>query len=295
MVLLSGSGASTAGAFVGPALVEIAKRKPFNYFVGVSYSSVIALPLALGMYEEIINTTIKLKHTDFFKVSPMTKKGRFSFMASVRAVGSIFAPNKIKSFGVQDVRPILKKFITPELFALYQNGNYPVVYIAAVNAETQNPHVWNIKNKSVNYNKYLDIVAASSRIPVWTQPQNVDGVEYYDGGVTDTNAAGLVLDMNKDIKQVYSVYSRPRGHAGKISPELNGIVGAINWTIDTMLKDVSKNDELNEIDYCQENNIKLTQIFPDKYILDNLYDVDERRLLELSQMAVNVVKRELKD
>ena len=290
-ILLSGAGASTFGAFVGTALVEIAKRKKFDYFIGVSYSAIVGVPLALGMYEEIVNTTINLKHSDFFKVSPMNKKGKFSFKAAMRLLGSLSAPNKIKSFGVQDVKPILKKFVTREIFNLYQNGNYPPVYICAVNADTQKPTIWNVKNKSICYERYLQIVSASARIPVWTQPEIIDGVEYYDGGVTDTNASSLVIDMNKDIKEVYSVYPRPKGFKGKIAPERKGIFGAIAWTIDTMLKEVSKNDELLERDLCHERKIKRTQIFPEKYLLDNLYDTTPEKLLQLSQMAKIAVKK----
>ena len=292
--LLSGSGASTAGAFVGPALVEIAKKRDFDYFVGVSYSSVIGVPLALGMYDEIINTTLNMKHTDFFKVSPMNKNGKFSAKAVWRLMRSLSDPKRIKSFGVQDVQPLLKKFVTRDIFKLYQNGPFAPVYIVAVNADTQKPTVWNVKSESICYEMYLDIVSASSRIPVWTQPQLIDGVEYYDGGVTDTNAASLVIDMNKDIKTVYSVYPRPQGFKGKLAPERNGIFGAIAWTIDTMLKDVSKNDELIERDLCEERGIDLTQFFPDKYVLTNLYDVDELKLRELAQMAKKCVNNKLK-
>jgi hypothetical protein len=292
-ILLSGCGASTRGAFVGTALVEIAKKIKFNYFVGVSYSSIIGVPLALGMYDEIINKTLNLKHTDFFKVAPMNNKGKFTPQALSRVIGSIFAPNKIKSFGVQDVKPILKEFITEDIFNKYQNGNYPIVYICAVNADTQKPKIWNIKNKSVNYCQYLDIVSASARIPVWTQPQLIDGVEYYDGGVTDTNASTLIIQANKDIKEVYSIYPRPKDFKGKQAPKRKGIVGSIIWTIDTMLKDVSKNDELQERDVCEHKNIKLVQIFPTRYVLSNLYDVDKSKLLELSQMAKNIVNKDI--
>lgn len=292
-VLLSGAGASTAGAFTGAALVEIARRTKFEYFCGVSYSAIIGVPLALGMYNTIIDKTNNLTHKDFFKVPPMDAAGRFTFKAHLRALASIFAPNRFKSFGVQDVRPLLKRFITPQLFRTYQNGNFPVVYICAVNADTQEPQIWNVKNKSITYDKYLDIVAASARIPVWTQPQIIDGAEYYDGGVTDTNAAGLVLLMNNDIKKVFSVYSRPKGFKGKLVPERRGIVGAINWTIDTMLKDVSRNDERNERALCKNKNIDLVQIFPSKYILTNLYSVQRSHLLELSKMGTDAARAAL--
>lgn len=293
-VLLSGAGASTMGAFTGSALVEIAKEKHFDYFIGVSYSAIIAIPLALGMYGEIINESTNLNHKDFFKISPMNNKGQFSFMAGIRLIGSIFAPNKIKSFGVQDVKPIVKRFVTKEIFEKYQNGKWPVVYIAAVNADTQKPTIWNIKSKAITYERYLQIVSASSRIPVWTQPEVIEGIEYYDGGVIDTNASALVIDMNKDVKEVYSVYSRPKGFKGKIAPPRTGIVGAIIWTIDTMLKDVSRNDELQEVQICNERKINLQQFFPTKYVLESLYDVSKIKLLELAQMGKNVVKQNMK-
>jgi predicted patatin/cPLA2 family phospholipase len=290
-ILISGSGGGPRGAFIGTAAVEVAKQTKFNYFVGVSYSSIIGVPLCLGMYDEIINETLDLKHNTFFKVSPMNKKGGFSFMAVLRLIASIFAPKKINSFGVQDVKPILKRFVTKELFSIYQNGDFPACYIAAVNAETQKPTIWNVKNKNISYEKYLKIVSASSRIPIWTQPEEIDGVLYYDGGVTDINAGSLVIDMNKDVKTVFSIYARPKGFRGKLAPKIRGIIGAIFWTIDTMLKDVSKNDEIIERNLCKDRKIKLFQIFPPKYVLTNLYDVDRGRLLQLAEMAKQEVKK----
>lgn len=295
-VLLSSSGASTAGAFVGACAVTVAQNVKFDYFCGVSYSAVIGLPLVLKKYDAIKQLTTNLKHKDFFKVAPMTEKGKLTPAANARALASLFFPKKIKSFGLQDVRPILAAHVSEYEFEQYQdNAAAPVVYVVAVNADTQAPVVWNLKNKDINYQGYLDRVAASSRIPVWTQPQEIDGVDYYDGGVTDTNAAALILDMNRDIKKCFSIYPRPKGFKGKIAPPRDGIAGAIAWTIDTMLKDVSKNDEQTERQTCKELGVKLAQIFPNKYLLTNLYDTDRARLLELWALGVKITENSINE
>lgn len=289
MKLLSGCGASTRGAGVGACLVESAKRFDFDLFIGVSYSAVVAIPLAMGMYEDILKESASLTHNKFFKVSPMTKKGGLSFAGFRRVVSSIFAPKKYHSFGLQDVQPLLKKFVTKEIFEQYKKGDYPIVYVAAVCAETQEPVIWNVKE--LDYDTYLKAVSASSRIPVWTQLQKIGDLHYYDGGVTDTNASVLLFDKY-NISEVISIYPRPKNFEGKKVPQVKGVVGAINWTIDTMLKNVSHNDSLVEVLECEDRGIKLKQIFL-PYVLDNLYDVDKTKLLKLQQIATDITIREL--
>lgn len=287
MKLLSGCGASTRGAGVGMALVESAKRFNFDAFIGVSYSAVIAVPLALGMYEDILRESISLNHNTFFKVPPMNKKGGLSFKAVMRLLGSISAPKKYHSFGVQDVTMILKNFVTRDVFYKYKSGYYPDVYICAVCVETQQPVIWNVKE--LNYEKYLKVVSASARIPVWTQMQEIDGLHYYDGGVTDTNASTLLIDK-LPITEVVSVYPRPIDFKGKEVPKVCGIIGSINWTIDTMLKNVSHNDSLVERLECERRDINLKQIFL-PYVLQNLYDTNHHRLKKLQDLAKIETKR----
>jgi hypothetical protein len=283
MKLLSGCGASTRGAGVGAALVESAKRFHFDIFIGVSYSAVVGVPLALGMYEEILQESSTLTHNKFFDVSPMTKKGVLSFKGVMRLLGSISKPKKIHSFGVQNVTKILEKFVTKEIFQTYKEGNFADVYVCAVCVETQLPVIWNVKH--LTYENYLKVVSASSRIPVWTQMEEIEGLHYYDGGVTDTNASILLLEK-LPIKEVVSIYPRPEDFAEKPVPEVCGIVGAINWTIDTMLKNISFNDAIVEKLYCEQHGIELKQIFL-PYVLKNLYDVNPERLKKLQYIASN--------
>ena len=299
MKLLSGPGASTRGAGVGPALCECVRQGfNFDYYVGVSYSSVVAIPLALGMHKEIEEQSVTLNHNKFFDVSPMTNKGKISKRGLWRAFRSIFVPKKVNSFGIQNVQKLLKTFVTEEIFDIYQRGDYPTIYICAVEVGSKESVLWNIKEKEhVSYTTYLNMVSASSRIPVWTQPQAVtykgETKLYYDGGVTDTNAGSLVLELHPEIKEVISIYPKPKGQAMNNSSEIKGIIGAIEWTIETMLNDVSKNDILIEASLCNEKNIKLNQIFLPN-ILENLYDVDPKRLMLLKDESIKKVQQKLK-
>jgi hypothetical protein len=298
--LLSGPGASTKGAGVGPALCECVRQGfLFDYFVGVSYSSVIAIPLALGMHRVIEHQSTTVNHNDFFDKSPMTAKGKLSHHAIFRSIGSIFAPKKFNSFGVQNVQKLLKEFVTEDLFNKYQEGDYPIIYICAVSVSDREPVLWNIKDKeNVDYQTYLDMVSASSRIPIWTQPQAVtykgETKLYYDGGITDVNASSLVLDLHDDIKEVVSIYPGPKPTVAGASDEVLGITGAIEWTIDTMLRDVLSNDIIIEKDLCDHRGIELKQIFlPD--VLKNLYDTDPERLLELKEKSIKEVQKHFKN
>jgi len=297
--LLSGPGGSTKGAGIGPALCEAVRQGfDFDYYVGVSYSSIIAVLMALGMHKDVEEQSIKVTHNKVFDVAPMTKKGKISPAAVMRMIGSIFAPKKFNSLGLQNVQKLLKQFVTKELFEQYQNGDYPIVYICAVGVGDQMPTLWNIKEKEfVSYETYLDMVSASSRIPVWTQPQAVtykgETKLYYDGGMTDTNAGSLVLDLHSDITEVVSIYPGPIPLAASNADEVKGVIGAIEWTIDTMLRDIIRNDIINEKDVCGDKGIALKQILlPD--VLKNLYDTDPKRLQQLKEESIAEVQKYFK-
>lgn len=300
--LLSGPGASTRGAGVGPALSEcIRQGYNFDYFVGVSYSSLISVPLALGLHDLIEKESITLNHNKFFDVSPMTKKGGISFQGIMRAIGSIFAPKRVNSFGVQNIHRLLKQFVNEALFEQYQNGDYPIIYICAVEVESKRAVLWNIKDKSVDYNTYLDMVSASARIPIWTQSQAVtyQGKTryYYDGGVTDTNAANLVLELHKDIDEVISIYPGGFTQNNPNPSNVNGIFqsnGSIDWMINAMLQEIVIRDIEAEFNLCNYRNIKLTQIFLPN-VLENLYDTDNTRLNELKDKSIELVKKVFKN
>ena len=141
------------------------------------------------------------------------------------------------------------------------------------------------------------MVSASSRIPVWTQPQEVtykgETKLYYDGGMTDTNAGSLVLELHNDITEVVSIYPGPIPLLASNVNEVKGIIGAIEWTIDTMLRDIIRNDVINEKDICGHKNIALKQIFlPD--VLKNLYDTNPQRLKQLKEESIKEVQKYFK-
>lgn len=297
--LLGGPGASTKGAGVGPALCEcIRQGYNYDYYAAVSYSSVIAVPLALNMFKEIEEQSITLNHNKFMDVSPMNSKGKLTWRAIGRAIGSFLAPKRFNSLGVQNVQKLLKQFVTREMFEEYQNGDYPVIYICAVDKGTKKAVLWNIKEKEyVGYDTYLDMVSASSRIPIWTQPQLVtykgESRLYYDGGITDTNAAMLVLELHNDITEVLSIYPRPEEIKHNSNPlEVNGIFsqkGSMTWMIETLVDDNITDDIKTEQQTCKDRNVKLTQIFLPT-VLQSLYDVDPVRLNMLREESVKLVK-----
>jgi len=291
--ILSICGASTAGAGVSGACEYVTDKgyKP-THLITVSYGSVISLPLLLGKKEAIKQVSLNLNHKQFFRVSPMTKKGNISFWGLMRILGSVVAPNKIKSIGVQDVQGLLKTHVSKKEFYDYQKSDKAVIYICTVKASTMEPVLFNIKDRSVTYQRYLDIVSASSRIPVWTQPMVIDGEEYYDGGITDINASCLLLDKFKDsgqkVNELVSIY--PFGRGNKVEGKtIKGVFGAIFWLIETLIKNVGKNDTLEEMFKCKNRDIKLSQIHIPK-ILDSLYDVDKPRLLKLYNLGLQSAK-----
>lgn len=291
MNILSICGASTAGAGVCGVLEEL-QRSDFKatHYVCTSYGSVVALPFVLGKLEDIKRVTLEIDHKNFFKVVPMTKKGGITVIGIIRSIASLIFPNKIKSVGIQDIQGLLKNYVSEKEFLWYQNSELPEIFICAVKVCNMEPELFNIKDKSVSYQQWLDITSASSRIPVWTQPMTLEGNEYYDGGVTDINPSCLLLDKfnsrGEVVKELVSIY--PFGKGNKVEGKaVRGVIGAIIWIIEALVKNVGKNDALEERFKCDYRGISLSQIFIPK-ILSNTYDTNPSRLKELYLLGKHV-------
>jgi len=176
MKALIGSGGSTKGIQLAVATIEVLESgyKP-DIVAGTSVYSIIALPLILGMYNEVLSECLDIESDEMFKVVPV-KKGKITFRAGLRAfLGLIGIENKY-SFGVQDTRHFTKKYITEEMFEAYKcNNALPDIWIMTVDFTTGLPVIY--KAKSLSYSEYIEAVEKSAHIPVMTDAvgDEVDG------------------------------------------------------------------------------------------------------------------------
>ena len=295
--ILSLPGGATKGAGIAGAAYVVVHEFGFvpDAIVGVSYGALAAVPVALGMWDELLAESKQLNLRKIFTVSPTTPKGKISWAAIWRAIRGE------TSLGVQDIKPILRKVITPERFKEYQNGPYAECYVLACEYKKRKAVLWNLKDPAVTYEKYLAYVQASALIPIATQAETIDGVDYYDGGLIDHNGGArlcrLLESQGVQIDWLVSIYPRPEKFDVPPLPEPKNVLDVALGVIDIQKVEISLNDQADEIAYLREhyqskNYFQLTQIFL-PWVLDHLYDVDNDALEYLQEQSMNATRRQL--
>lgn len=311
---LSLPGGATKGAGIAGAAVAILDEgyRP-NLITGISFGAVACVPLALGMHSELLIESRNIRLRDFFTLPPTTKGGSINPIAALRALSGFFVNwalpphKKIISFGKQDIRPILSKFVTPKAFDKYQSSDLPDCYVMAAHYTDKKAYTWNLKDRRISYNEYLSIVRASSMIPVATQgiwlpksllskaidqkqaTQKGDSALFFDGGLIHHNLGAYITKQVSGIKHLISIHSRPKNFEIPPIALPKNVFDTALGTIENLKVQVSRNDEDEEIDQSIQQGFLLDQIFLN-WIVEDLYGTGQD-LTTLQQDAIRIVEQ----
>ena len=164
----------------------------FDYCIGVSAGSANLASLMAGQRERNLHFYVDhVKDPDYFGVRPFLKTGNL--------------------FNLQYIYGTLTNEGGAETLDFDKVLENPCEYeLAATNALTGKPEYFN-KNQMIK-NNYIHIMA-SSAIPAVSKPVFIDGVPYFDGGVSDAIPARRALDQGCD-KLVF-VLSKSRHYKKK--------------------------------------------------------------------------------
>ena len=283
---LSGGGTKVA-ALAGAAitLLKEYKYKP-DKITGVSAGSILAVPLAMGLYLETEYLAKSFTMNDVFGISPVRKNGKLSIRAILRAIAGK------ESLGTQTALiDTIKKLITPYRFEQYINGNYPDCYLCAVEYKTGQRRFFNVKHAS--YSEYIEIVLASSSVPVFVESVKMEGGYWYDGGVRDHIASHWLLE-EFTLKNHFSIYSRPEDYnltKGDWQPK--NIMSVLSRTMEIMNTEISKNDELREDVFAIRKGTTNTKIFMPAILADGMYQATPALLQEWYEIGVKTTRKKL--
>ena len=282
MKVLSLSGGATRFVGISGCAIELIKQgyKP-DVIVGVSAGAIASVPIALGLYNQVIDKGLSITLKDIFKVVPINEKGRITIHGIIRLLLGY------NSIGVQQVDKLLSELVSKDKFAEYVSGNYPTCYCSAVNMETGEKEWFNLKE--CDYNTFLKAVSASSHIPLASQAININNKLYYDGGLRDHNLGCSFVEEFNGVTELVSIYGRPQGLMANLSTWNKSLFSILDRTMDIMQNEISRSDEYLEKEYCQNNNIKLTQLFLPR-ILTTLYDTDINRLIQLYHESIKIAQ-----
>lgn len=282
MKQLSLSGASTKISFIAGAAIEILKNKQYrpDVIIGISAGAILTVPLALGLYDEIAKVVKNFSLDDIFSIKPITTKGGFSIIGILRL---LFGKS---SFGEQEhLKDLLSKIITKELFEKYVSGDYPTIFIGAVDFKSGSRTYFEIKKLS--YLDYLDAIMASSSIPGFVESVEIGGNYYYDGSVRDYIGSHWGFE-NLDITENISIYSRPENY--NISDLLwkpKNIYTVLVRSIEIMQLEISKNDEALEKSLAEKKGINNKIIYTPFSLDSEMYKIDKILLDTWFQLGVS--------
>lgn len=282
---LSG-GSTKIAALAGASIYTLRdyNYKP-DYISGISAGGILAVPLALQMYDEIHELATTFTYDDIFSVKPVNEKGKITLQALWRIISGK------ESLGVQDnLIKTVSKLVTPHMFELYQKkSTFPVCVLGMVDFKTGKRVYLNMKNQP--YDVFLAAVKATSSIPIFVESVQMPWQGYYyDGGVRDHIGSHWLME-NYEMNQHISVYSRPQNYditEAKWKPK--NVYTVLQRTIDIMNVEISKNDELKEDIISKNKNIQNTKIFMPYILSDDMYEISPEKLKEWYQIGYNQAK-----
>jgi predicted acylesterase/phospholipase RssA len=279
---ISGGATKIGGLFAkSERIIKEFGYKP-DVISGISSGALLALPIALGKWDELkeLVTNITLKH--IFDNYPVNKKGKITLKGIWRLL--MGKP----SLGTQNnLRKTLSKLITEKDFDRYINGKYPKIFIGVTNFNTGEFELVNVQ--SLDYGQYLDYVIASASIPFAVEGVDIDGDIYFDGGVLHHTCSTEVIRKYKSkITHCITVFSRPRNmdlfyelfdqiDVTQVAKQYENISTAY----------ASLTDQIVEKELCTQYKIKNIQVFCPS-VLKSLYDVNPTRLKELYVRSYNI-------
>ena len=283
------AGGSTKGIF-HLGLTEKLKEEgvTFDVIAGVSIGGVLGIPTAMGLEKEAAEVFINIGDiTNFFDRSPVTSDGKIKPLTTAFSI--LCGKNGI---GKQNIEKAILPVVNEKVFNEYKHGNYPPVYVLYVNGRTKAIKITNLK--TVTYPIYVKVISASACIPIMCEPVYIldkktgrtDG--FIDGGVRKHNPSARMLRTMGDIGECYSSYTRPKNLTNENPNWDDNLLTVTESTFEAMNIELSKKDELDEIEICEKKGIKLHQYFAPR-ILTSLYDTDPTRLEMLYNAGRNAV------
>lgn len=255
-------------------------------FCGVSAGAITAFLAAFSTTDwSILNIAIQkalhIKTKDFFEKSPIKENGDVKLL---NAVWQIIT--KHNYLGIQNIKPMLTELVSEHHFNHFKKSpKTPNIWIQAVRPKDMKRSFWNLKD--YDYQTALDMVCASSNIPVFAQPIQINKDDstdlWLDGGIRNHNPSNKFIDLfGKDIEHLYSFYTRNNIVDAHLKPNWSdNVLNTLTVVMDGMIKELSKRDALYENLKAKELNFKLTQFFYPDNILQSQFDLNEDRLEKL--------------
>lgn len=251
---------------------------------GVSAGAYTAAVMAMRGAAVLEYEAMQIDMSLAFDSIPLNKKGKLTWSAWLNVLqGKNYLSN-------QDGRMFLASIIEPIHFYDYQKRSSIDCWVVAVDVESGARVMWNLRTDPRSYQEMLDMVEASSRIPVMTQAVKVRGRWYWDGGNRDHNPSELLIGKYKEATELFSIYARPENFVVENKDWAKGFVSTIMRSIEIFSVEISKTDERIEKMLCEANGIERKAVYLPR-ILKHYYDATPDKIKKLEQQAISLTSQ----
>lgn len=300
MKLLSNSGGALQ--FIEILQANYTIINDFDYkpdVIGGSSSGTLAAVVASfsfldhKIWEWAFDQGINVRKDVLFPIPPYNDKGAISLRGGIRGLINLILGSRttgIRSLGKQDVRSLIGSYITDADFQEWKISSAPNVYACMVNPSTWAYELVDLKTLEL-YEEFLDVIAASSAIPVTTQPIKIFGEYFVDGGLAYHNPGGLLLDRYQEAESYVGVYSR--GSSIEKTYSLKWVKNLwrtfLNSTDAMIMRISALNEEVETLKCLKYGIIKKHVFLPEKTA--HLYDTNANTLKSLQAAALRDTNR----
>jgi len=273
---LSGGATKISGLLAkAEYIINVVGYKP-DVITGVSSGAILALPIALGKWDELKETIFNLTLDKIFDKKPVNGNGKLTLNAILRVI--LGKP----SFGTQkNIYKLLIDNISEEEFNTWKkNKTKPNVFIGVTNYNSGSFELINLRD--VSYLTALDYIVASASIPLSVEAVEIKGKFYYDGGVLHHSCSVPMIEhFTYTIKQSITIYSRPKDQdMYHYNFNMIDIAQVLTRTQELIVHQISKKGEKYEILLAEKYGITFKQVFCPS-VMKNIYDTNKNRIIEL--------------
>lgn len=295
---ISGGGTKVIGLFGAAESLYKENDWQADVITGISAGAIIALPIAMGKWEESKELLFNLQYKHFFKHVPVNSNGSLRIWSVFKFIFKLITfqhPNSIGDFS--NIEKTLKKLISREEFNMWQKKSRTDVWVGSVSFSDGSRQYVNLRK--VDYDYAFKAIRASASIPIFCQPvQLFDHVnnQYhwcYDGGVRDFIASTWVVKhYGNGVTEMVDIYSKPMNN--KIltysHKRVSGLLKILNGVISIMQVEISKGDEMLTKEVAFHKGIFYRSIYL-PVVLEHVYDTNKSRLKLLYQYGYKEGKK----
>ncbi len=266
------SGGGSKGAFGGGIISYLIKEKHIEWkeFYGTSTGSLLITLSSLGMMNELKDAYTSITQDSIFSVNPFTKEGKVDILNAAWRV----LRGKLSLGESGNLKKRLKEFYPEELFKLTLSEKKKL-YACTTNFTTG--QIKYFCNSMCNYETFINATIASTSVPLFMNPIEIEGNLFLDGGVLEHVPIQQAINNNADIIDVIILRTE---EYKKASNTYNNMFKILLNTIDLMQREISLSDALIGQLEAKTKDVTLNIYYTPYNLTDNSLIFNKEQMLK---------------